>query len=215
MEVPLNYGHVFIGGLAEGRFQGHKVLNPLLGDSERYALNKQLGRDVLGLTGGDLEARESWPLTEDRLLFSIVLVAAAHSVSLSFAVMSQGGQEQSLSSLEDVWRLTGDTWARRPSCRSTRCSRRAICADVVLTSFASERLRVSERYPARVLLCGHFGHLFWFEVTREMREVDVERLLLFLDTTPGAGRYAGAVGSPELGAMLWVTFLFDAQELVS
>ena len=80
--------------MAEGRFPGREEPNPLLGDAERIALNKHLGRDVFRLTGGEFEDRAPWRLTEDRLLFASVLAAAGETVSLSFAVEGQGGRSR-------------------------------------------------------------------------------------------------------------------------
>ncbi|EPX63719.1 hypothetical protein D187_006128 [Cystobacter fuscus DSM 2262] len=214
------FAHVFLGGLAEGRFPGHEVPNPLLGDSERHALNKHLGRDVFRLTGGEFEDRAPWRLTEDRLLFASVLVAAEHTVSLSFSVAGPGGQEQAPSSfLEEVRRLTGATWPLRSLPAIAPLDEALTPAElrqrVVLESLAMERLRVSEPDPARAVLRERFSHTPWFQAAREMMQVEIERLHFFGGGVQDAGRYTGAVGAPDLGESLREAFRFSAERPLS
>ena len=214
------FSHVFLAGLAEGRFPGREEPNPLLGDSERHALNKHLGRDVFRLTGGEFEDRAPWRLTEDRLLFASVLAAAEETVSLSFSVEGTGGQEQAPSAfLEEVRRLTGATWEARslpPIAPLDEVLTEAeLRQRVVLESLAPERLRVSAPDPARNLLKSRFTDAPWFASAREMVQVELERLHFFGDTRKGAGRYTGAVDDPALGEALREAFRFDSEKPLS
>ncbi|HEY0096393.1 MAG TPA: PD-(D/E)XK nuclease family protein, partial [Archangium sp.] len=181
------FAHVFIGGLAEGRFPGREETNPLLGDTERIALNKHLGRDIFRLTGGEFEDRAPWRLTEDRLLFASVLAAAGETVSLSFAVEGQGGQEQAPSAfLEEVRRLTAATWEARSLPAIVPLDEVLTEAElrqrVVLESLALPRLRVSVPDPARNVLQQHFEGAPWLVAAKEMVQVEIERLHFFGDT---------------------------------
>jgi RecB family exonuclease len=215
-----SFGHVFLAGMAEGRFPGREEPNPLLGDAERHALNKHLGRDVFRLTGGEFEDRAPWRLTEDRLLFASVLAAAEETVSLSFSVEGPGGQEQAPSAfLEEVRRLTGATWRARSLPPIVPLDEVLTEAElrqrVVLESLAPERLRVSAPDPARNLLKNRFADAPWFASAREMVQVELERLHFFGDTRKGAGRYTGAVDDPALGEALREVFRFDADKPLS
>ncbi len=214
------FGHVFIGGVAEGRFPGREEPNPLLGDAERLALNKHLGRDVFRRTGGEFEDRASWRLTEDRLLFASVLVSAEQTVSLSFSVEGTGGQEQAPSAfLEEVRRLTGTAWEARslpPIAPLDEVLTEAeLRQRVVLESLAPERLRVSAPDPARALLKQRFGEAPWLASAREMVQVEIERLHFFGDASKRAGRYTGSVDDPSLGEAIREAFRFDANRPLS
>jgi len=214
------FGHVFIGGVAEGRFPGREETNPLLGDAERLALNKHLGRDVFRRTGGEFEDRASWRLTEDRLLFASVLATAEQTVSLSFSVEGVGGQEQAPSAfLEEVRRLTGMAWEARslpPIAPLDEVLTEAeLRQRVVLESLAPERLRVSAPDPARTLLKQRFGAAPWLASAREMVQVEIERLHFFGDASKRAGRYTGAVDDPALGEAIREAFRFDANRPLS
>jgi RecB family exonuclease len=214
------FGHVFLGGMAEGRFPGREEPNPLLGDAERHALNKHLGRDVFRRTGGEFEDRASWRLTEDRLLFASVLATATRTVSLSFSVEGTGGQEQAPSAfLEEVRRLTGMAWEARslpPIAPLDEVLTEAeLRQRVVLESLAPERLRVSAPDPARNLLKRRFGDAPWLASAREMVQVEIERLHFFGDASKRAGRYTGAVDDPGLGEAIREAFRFDANRPLS
>ncbi|WP_095976031.1 PD-(D/E)XK nuclease family protein [Melittangium boletus] len=214
------FAHVFLGGLAEGRFPGREVPNALLGDSERHALNKHLGRDVFRLTGGEFEDRAPWRLTEDRLLFASVLASAEETVSLSFSVAGVGGQEQAPSAfLEEVRRLTGGAWAPRSMPAIVPLDEVLTPAElrqrVVLESLALERLRVSEPDPARALIRSRFQDAPWLLSAEEMMRVEIERLHFFGGTRQDAGRYTGFVGVPDLGEAIREAFRFDAEKPLS
>ncbi|HEX8440509.1 PD-(D/E)XK nuclease family protein [Archangium sp.] len=214
------FGHVFLGGVAEGRFPGREEPSPLLGDSERHSLNKHLSRDVFRLTGGEFEDRAQWRLTEDRLLFASVLATAEQSVSLSFSVEGPGGQEQGPSAfLEEVRRLTGETWTARslPAIAPLDevLTESELRQRVVLESLAMEKLRVSAPDPARNLLKRRFGDAPWLAAAREMVQVELERLHFFGDAGKRAGRYTGVVDDPALGEALREAFRFDATRPLS
>ena len=216
------FDHVLLGGLAEGRFPGREAPNPLLGDAERHALDKHLGRDVFRLTGGEFEDRAPWRLTEDRLLFASALAAARVSVSLSFSVESPGGQEQAPSAfLEEVRRLTRLDWETRSLPAIAPLDEVLTHAElrqrVVLESQPSflERLRVSAPDPARHVLRHRFEGAPWLASAREMVQVEVERLHFFGDTGRIAGRHTGAVDDPALSEALREMFRFDAQRPLS
>ncbi|KFA90167.1 PD-(D/E)XK nuclease family protein [Archangium violaceum] len=214
------FEHVFIGGLAEGRFPGREAPNALLGDTERIALNKHLGRDIFRLTGGEFEDRAPWRLTEDRLLFASVLAAAGETVSLSFAVEGQGGQEQAPSTfLEEVRRLTGTSWEARslPAIVSLDevLTEAELRQRVVLESLALQRLRVSTPDPARNVLQRHFEGAPWLVSAKEMVQVEIERLHFFGDTRKRAGRYTGAVEDPALGEAIREAFRFNEERPLS
>lgn len=216
------FEHVFLGGLAEGRFPGREAPNPLLGDSERHALNKHLGRDVFRLTGGEFEERAPWRLTEDRLLFASALAAGGQSVSLSFSVEGVGGQEQAPSAfLEEVRRLTGRSW-------EARALPAIVPLDEVLTSGELrqrvvlesqppllERLRVSAPDPARHVLRQRFAQAPWLVTAHEMVQVEIERLHFFGDTRRLAGRHTGAVDDPALAEAVREMFRFGAEKPLS
>ncbi|HZI08589.1 MAG TPA: PD-(D/E)XK nuclease family protein, partial [Archangium sp.] len=208
------FAHVFLGGLAEGRFPGREAPNPLLGDTERIALNKHLGRDIFRLTGGEFEDRAPWRLTEDRLLFASVLAAAGETVSLSFAVEGQGGQEQAPSTfLEEVRRLTGATWEVRSLPAIAPLDEVLTEAElrqrVALEAMADLKLRVTEPDVAGPLLRRRFKDEAWFSAAYELARVEVERLHFFGDTRKRAGRYTGAVEDPALGEAIRDAFRFD------
>ncbi|WP_257456243.1 PD-(D/E)XK nuclease family protein [Archangium lipolyticum] len=215
-----SFGHVFLGGMAEGRFPGSEPPNPLLGDAERIALNKHLGRDVFRLTGGEFEDRAPWRLTEDRLLFASVLAAAEETVSLSFSVEGPGGQEQAPSAfLEEVRRLTGTTWEARslPAIvpLDEVLTEPELRQRVVLESLALEKLRVSAPDPARNVLRSRFTDAPWLASSKEMVQVEIERLHFFGDTRKGAGRYTGAVDDPALGEAVRDAFRFGPERPLS
>ncbi len=214
------FARVFVGGVAEGRFPGREVPNALLGDSERQALNKHLGRDVFRLTGGEFEDRAPWRLTEDRLLFASALATAEESVSLSFSVAGVGGQEQAPSAfLEEVRRLTGLEWEARALPAIVPLDEVLTPAElrqrVVLETLALERLRVSEPDPARHVLEGRFQDSPWLQAAAEMKAVEIERLHFFGGTRSDAGRYTGFVGAPDLGEAIREAFRFDAERPLS
>ncbi|MCP3141237.1 PD-(D/E)XK nuclease family protein [Pyxidicoccus xibeiensis] len=214
-EVPgRSFRHLFLAGLTEGRFPGRDAPSPLLGDAERSALNKHLGRDVFRLTGGEFEDRAAWRLTEDRLLFASALAAAEETMSLSFAMEAAGGQEQVPSAfLEEVRRLTALKWTPRSlppippldevltEAELRRC--------VALEALAQPKLRVTEPDPAAPLLRRQFDKELWYAGARELSLVEMERLFFFGDPNRQPGPYTGSVDANTLRTSLRETFRFD------
>ncbi|NMO22943.1 PD-(D/E)XK nuclease family protein [Pyxidicoccus fallax] len=214
-ELPgRTFRHLFLAGMTEGRFPGRDAPSPLLGDAERAALNKHLGRDVFRLTGGEFEDRAPWRLTEDRLLFATALVSAEETVSLSFAVEAAGGQEQVPSAfLEEVRRLTALKWTPRSlppippldevltEAELRRC--------VALEALAQPKLRVTEPDSAAPLLRRQFEKELWYAGARELAQVEVERLFFFGDPNRQPGPYTGSVDANTLRESLRETFRFD------
>ncbi|ADO71138.1 PD-(D/E)XK nuclease family protein [Stigmatella aurantiaca] len=208
------FGHLFLAGMTEGRFPGHEAPNPLLGDADRVELNKHLERDVFRLTGGEFEERAPWRLTEDRLLFASVLVAAEEQVSLSFAVAGVGGQEQVPSAfLEEVRRLTGRNWEARALMAvpplDDVLTEPELRQRVALETMASARLRVTEPDMAEPLLRRHFAGEAWYAEARELARVELERLHFFSDPAHRVGPHTGHVVGPGLPEALRETFRFD------
>lgn len=208
------FEHLFLAGMTEGRFPGREPSNPLLGDSDRIAFNKHLGRDIFRLTGGEFDERAPWRLTEDRLLFASALVAAEARVHLSFAVAGPGGQEQMPSAfLEEVRRLTGRTWEPRSLSAVVPLDEVLTEAElrqrVALETLALKKLRVSEPDAAGPLLRERFGNEAWFSQAAELARVEAERLLFFSNPQSKPGPYSGAVDSPVLLDALRNTFTFD------
>lgn len=214
-EVPgRTFEHLFLAGMAEGRFPGREPPNPLLGDTDRIALNKHLGRDVFRLTGGEFEDRAPWRTTEDRLLFASALVAATERVHLSFAVAGPGGQEQMPSAfLEEVRRLTGREWEARSLSPVVPLdevlSEAELRQCVALETLALPKLRVSEPDPAGPLLRERFKAEPWFSQARELAQIEAERLFFFSNPRQAPGPYTGAVDTPALLDALRNTFTFD------
>lgn len=208
------FEHLFIGGMTEGRFPGREPGNPLLGDPDRVALNKHLGRDVFRLTGGEFEDRAAWRLTEDRLLFASALVAGEAQVHLSFAVAGPGGQEQMPSAfLEEVQRLTGRKWEARALSPVVPLDDVLTEAElrqrVALETMANVKLRVSEPDVAGPLLRQRFNSEPWYAEARELARVEAERLYFFTNPQTRPDRYTGSVTGPGVLEALRSTFTFD------
>ncbi len=208
------FEHLFLAGMTEGRFPGREPPSALLGDAERVALNKHLGRDIFRLTGGEFEDRAPWRLTEDRLLFASALVAAEARVHLSFAVAGPGGQEQMPSAfLEEVRRLTGRVWEVRSLAPIAPLDEVLTEAElrqrVALETLALVKLRVSEPDPAGPLLRERFSGEAWFSEAKDLAHVEAERLYFFSDARRTPGRYTGAVDDPGLREALREAFSFD------
>jgi ATP-dependent helicase/nuclease subunit B len=220
-ELPgRTFGYLFLAGMTEGRFPGRQEPNPLFSDADRVECNKRLRREAFRLTGGEFEDRAPWRLTEDRLLFASVLLAAEERVFLSFSVAGTGGQEQVASAfLEEVRRLTGMTWEARSLMPVPPLDEVLTEAElrqrVALETMASAKLRVTEPDVAGPLLRRRFEDEPWFSAAYELARVEVERLHFFTHADSRVGPYSGAVDGPGVREALRETFRFGSDKPLS
>jgi len=214
------FEHVFLAGMADGRFPRPPKAHALFGDEEKASINRAVRRDVFRLASGEAQGRIPWQLAEDRLLFYLALCAAEGGVTLSYAREGSNGQEQIASAfLDEVERLIGcpvQHLPRRPvPLLEDVESEPRLRERVALEVLGRPELRTSEPDPARGALRSRFSSERWLCEAQELVGVEEERLRFF--SSPGAaeGPFTGLIDSEDLRPALEEMFRFGPERPVS
>ncbi len=217
--VGRRFDHLFLGGLSEGRFPrwgraeppaqaGRIPAPPLLLDSDRVALNRDLGWEALPVQAGRGDSRIAFPLAQERLLFYLALTSATRSVTASYARRGPSG-EQVISPFLDAL------------CQAAGCAPVSVASQAVpgwSEAWSQEALReccarewaVADA-PRRTRLRAIFGSYPWFNQIQASAEMEQERQQFAASADRPEGRFSGAIARADLLDALRDRFPFSRE----
>ncbi|HZA13578.1 MAG TPA: PD-(D/E)XK nuclease family protein, partial [Myxococcaceae bacterium] len=212
--------HVFLGGIADGRFPGRDAPHPLFPDEDRHRVNERCERDVFRLVTGEAARRIPRRLAADRLLFHLALSSSTGTATVSVSNQSADGVEQIPSPFwEELVRLTGTaprTVPLRvvPPLDEVR-SERELRERAALERLAPAALRTEDPDPAGAALERSVGGEPWFGAAAALARIEEERLRFFGDPERPPGPYSGDAGRDDVRAALMQRFRFGPESPLS
>ncbi|HYX91854.1 MAG TPA: PD-(D/E)XK nuclease family protein [Myxococcaceae bacterium] len=215
-----SFEHVFIGGLADGRFPGRDAPHPLFPEEDRQRVNERCQRDVLPILTGEGERRIPRRLAADRLLFHLVLSASTGRVTVSVSSESASGAEQVPSPFwDELTRRTGvvpRTAPLRmvPPLDDVR-NERELRERSALELYAPAALRTEDPDPAVAELAARLGSEPWIVEAAALARIEDERLRFFGDPEKAPGPFSGDAARDDVQAALRACFRFDKERPLS
>ena len=207
------FAHVFLAGLADGRFPGRDSPHPLFPDEDRQRVNERCERDVFRLLTGEAKRRIPRRLAADRLLFHLALSSSTGRVTVSVSGLSPSGAEQMPSPFwDELVRVTGVAprsipFRAVPLLDEVR-TERELRERAALEAFAPAALRTEDPDPAGAELGRRVGEEPWFGAAAALARIEEERLRFFGDPERAPGPFSGDAGRDDARAALTESFRF-------